>query len=572
MGSVFFIALRRLRAPLILLIVIVAISTAGLSLIPGVDAEGRPVRLTIFQAFYFVSYTATTIGFGEVPYAFTDRQRLWVTFIIYSSVVGWTYLIGGVLRLGQDKGFQQAIVSARFARNVRHMREPFFIVCGLGETGMTIVRSLDVLGFRSVVLDVDERRIQELELEDLSIDAPALAADASLPDILLMAGLRKRECQGVLVLSASDEANLAVAIAVHLLNPELRTICRNHTPAISVSLATIGVYQILNPFREFSERLVLAMRSPDTYRLISWLTGLPGARLPRPIPAPPGHWIVCGYGRFGMEIAGSIQRAGFKVSIIDPRHGAEWDVQVVNSHGADAAVLREAGIESAAGIVAGTDNDSINLAIGIAARAMRPEIFIILRQNLLSNRLLFEAARAEMTMVSSEIIANQCLALLHTRVMGEFLAIARARDDDWAEDVIQRLRETVGDEAPNFWSVTLTKTESPGMIDAMADLPDGLRLADLSRDISDRDRTATIVPLLIVRGDEKIELPTGDMRIFKGDTILLAGSREAERDLRHILCNANVARYVLQGEDALRGLVWRALANAFSRKRKSGAG
>ena len=68
MSSVFFIALRRLRAPLILIILIFAVATAGLVLIPGVDGEGQPFHLSVFQAFYFVTYTATTIGFGEVPF------------------------------------------------------------------------------------------------------------------------------------------------------------------------------------------------------------------------------------------------------------------------------------------------------------------------------------------------------------------------------------------------------------------------------------------------------------------------------------------------------------------------
>ena len=40
-ASVFFLALRRMRAPLIVLIVIYAVSTLGLTLIPGVDAQGR---------------------------------------------------------------------------------------------------------------------------------------------------------------------------------------------------------------------------------------------------------------------------------------------------------------------------------------------------------------------------------------------------------------------------------------------------------------------------------------------------------------------------------------------------
>jgi len=108
------------------------------------------------------------------------------------SVTGWAYLLGSLLGMLQDKGFQAAIVAARFRRAVRRLREPFYLLCGLGETGMTIARSLDVMGYRFVVLDSDERRIQELDLEEFTADPPAFVGDATSPDILTMAGLLKR--------------------------------------------------------------------------------------------------------------------------------------------------------------------------------------------------------------------------------------------------------------------------------------------------------------------------------------------------------------------------------------------
>src|SRR5574343_460625 len=106
MDSVIFLMLRRMRAPLIVLIAIYAISMLGLALIPGVDANGRPTPpMSFFHAFYFVSYTATTIGFGEIPVAFSDAQRLWVMVCIYLTVVGWSYSVVTLIALLQDKGF-----------------------------------------------------------------------------------------------------------------------------------------------------------------------------------------------------------------------------------------------------------------------------------------------------------------------------------------------------------------------------------------------------------------------------------------------------------------------------------
>ena len=89
MGDVSLLALRRLRAPLIALILAYAISVFGLTLMPGIGPDGEPYFLGIFHAFYVISYTATTIGFGELPYPFTDAQRAWTIFSIYLSVTCW---------------------------------------------------------------------------------------------------------------------------------------------------------------------------------------------------------------------------------------------------------------------------------------------------------------------------------------------------------------------------------------------------------------------------------------------------------------------------------------------------
>ncbi len=61
--------------------------------------------MDFFHAIYFVSFLGSTIGFGEIPYPFTDAQRMWTTFIIYLAAVGvWLYAIGSILTLIQDSG------------------------------------------------------------------------------------------------------------------------------------------------------------------------------------------------------------------------------------------------------------------------------------------------------------------------------------------------------------------------------------------------------------------------------------------------------------------------------------
>ncbi|HRW19350.1 MAG TPA: hypothetical protein P5181_10950 [Dermatophilaceae bacterium] len=91
--DIVFLVLRQMRTPLVVLVAIFAISVWGLSLMPGQDPDGNPHNLSIFDAFYVISYTAPTIGFGEIPYPFTIAQRMWVTGTIYASVIGWAYAL-----------------------------------------------------------------------------------------------------------------------------------------------------------------------------------------------------------------------------------------------------------------------------------------------------------------------------------------------------------------------------------------------------------------------------------------------------------------------------------------------
>ena len=171
-GKVTSLVFRRMRAPLLALIAVYALSIFGMVLIPGVDDQGRPWHMDFFHALYFVSFMATTIGFGEVPYAFSEAQRLWVTVTIYLNVTTWIYAVGTILALIQDPAFKQALTGARFARSVRRLREPFYLVCGYGDTGSLLVHGLIDRGQRAVVLDIDPERIQELVLDEPEVSVP----------------------------------------------------------------------------------------------------------------------------------------------------------------------------------------------------------------------------------------------------------------------------------------------------------------------------------------------------------------------------------------------------------------
>lgn len=555
-GAALFLALRRLRAPFLVIVGVFAVGMAGLALIPGVDADGRPWRFSLAQALYFMAYTATTIGFGEIPREFSATQRLWVTAVIFASVMGWAYLLASLFALVRDPAFRSALVAGRFRRRVAGLGEPFYLVCGFGETGMLVGRALDATHRRFVLIDIDPARIEEAELMDVRQDPPALQGDAKLPENLVAAGLARPECRGVLALTNDDQVNLAVAMAVRLLHPDMPVLARAMTRETAANMASFGTDHILNPFAKFGGYLALAIASPGSYRLLSWLTGLPGTTLEAETAPPRGHWVVCGYGRFGREVVAAFREHGLDVTVIDPQERPVEDIAAVRGYGTEAPPLREAGIERSVGIVAGTDDDIANLSIAVTARELKKDVFTIVRQNLRANRALFDAFRADITMVSSEIVANECLALVQTPLLGRFLQVVRAETDAWADGVIARLHACMGDGAPEIWSVPLGAGGAYALHRALFLEGARIQLGDLRRDPGSREQRLACMPLYLKRGEKAFVLPEDDFALQAGDDILFAGTPEAREAQWPMLRNAHVRDYVLTGVDAPVGWLW----------------
>ena len=562
-SAAIFLILRRLRAPLIILILVFAVSVLGLTLIPGVDADGRQVQVGIFDAFYFMSYTATTIGFGELPHAFTDAQRLWVVVCIYSTVVAWAYAIGALLTLLQDRAFRQALALQHFQRKVGRLREPFLVVAGYGQTGELLVRSFDALGRRLVVLDQAQERIDALDLSPYRGDVPGLVADVRSAHQLRLAGLRHPWCEGVLALTDDDEANLAVVMSAALLRPGLPVVARTVSPSIAHRMQAFGSPTVVNPFDRFGEHLLLALRAPSSYRLMTWLQAGPGAELP-PLGQPPrgGRWVVCGYGRFGRALSADLRRAGLQVTVVEPSGEAHDDVPAdvdgVHADGTQQGVLERADLDTAAGLVAGTDNDTTNLSLLAAARRLNPELFLVARQNQPADALLFEAMRVDAVLVPTDLVAHEAYAHLSTPLLARFLREMPAQGNAWAQSLLDTMVERAGEHLPALWKVRLTSAEAPALQPWLAA---GVRLGDLVRSPEVRDDDLQLVVLLLLRGDDSVLLPDPDTLLARGDQLLLAGRPSARRELDSTLLVGAAAEYVLTGERRPVGLLWRRLAD-----------
>jgi voltage-gated potassium channel len=553
-----FLILRRMRTPLIVLIVIFAVSVLGLTVIPGQDLEGRPSRMGFFDAFYFMSYTASTIGFGELPYPFTYSQRMWVTISIYLTVIGWAYAIGSLLALLQDRAFRSALALQHFSRKVSRLREPFVLIAGYGRTGELLGHSLDALGRRIVVVDKDGERIDGLELDSYRGDVPGLAADARDPGHLAVAGLDHPSCEAVVALTDDEEANLVVVMAAALLRPELPVIARVTSRALAERMQAFGSPSLVNPFDRFGDHLRLALRAPASYQLLTWLQSGPGGELTdRGAPPRAGRWIVCGYGRLGRELAADLRAEGLEVTVIDDHPEDVDDPGLLVGDGSDAWVLAQADLDRAVGLVAGTNNDTTNLSLVAAARRSKPSLFLAARQNRPASAPLFAAMDIDALLVPSEVIAHEVYAQLSTPLLWRFVREMPGRGDAWASAVIDSLTRVCGTRLEALWKVRLTALEAPALAGWLAS--GSARLGDLLRNPENREERLHAVPLLVLRNGEATLAPDEEFVLAAGDELLLAGRPSARRALGTTLFVPSVLEYVVHGRRVPASWIWRKL-------------
>jgi len=572
MENVIFLIFRRMRVPLLVLVATYTGAILGLVLIPGQDGDGNPWTMDFFHAFYVVSYTATTIGFGEIPYPFTGAQRMWVTFSIYATVVGWFYSLGTLITLLQDKTFQRALTELRFARRVRRRHEPFYLVCGYGETGSALVRALTDRTQHAVTIDIDQDRVNLLKLENLREYVPALCADARRPEHLVEAGLKHPLCAGVVALTNVNEANLKIAIASKLMHPDIRVICRADSHEVEANMASFGTDHIYDPFDTFALYLLTAIQAPCLTLMHEWLTGLRGDRLKDPIyPPAKGLWILCGYGRFGKAVYKHLKRQeGLELVVVeaDPDSTGTPEEGCVIGQGTEAVTLEQARIGRAVGLVAGTDNDANNLSIIMTARELNPNLFVVARENHLDNEELFVAVTADIVMHPSSIVANRIRVLLATPLLTEFESYALHQDDTWACELVSRIAALVHEHVPHVWEVELEDEDAHAVCEATR-RGRSVSIGSLLRDPRDRDRRLPVIPLLLRHNNQRELLPGDEVRLRKGDRVLFCGQECALSRMSWTLQNMHSLDYVLTGGSVPEGTVWRWISS-MSGKRRGG--
>ncbi|MGB5919097.1 potassium channel family protein [Arcobacter sp.] len=551
-NSTLWIVLLRMRMPFIVIIVTYTIAITGLLLIDGVDDKGNIYHMSIFDAYYFVTYTANTIGFGETPYAFTYPQRMWVSFSIYLTVLGWFYGIGTLVSLLQDKVLLEELRRNKFRRNVKNIRQSFIIVLGYNNITSEIIKKALSYDIKTVVIESDENRVNDLLLENFTPYVPVLLSDVSSPKVLEEAGIEKSNCRGLVCLFNDDKLNLKVAVMAKILNRNIKLVVKASTANQSENLDDIGVDIVANPFSIISKEIDIAFKAPNILKLEKWIYKIDNLNAQTP-NFPMGRYIICGFGRMGNYLQDRLRDNEIELVFIeiDEKKLANYKEdsvsRIIIGDADDKRVLTKAGILESVAIIAATNDDTTNLSILSSAKKLNPKIVTIARENELGYVSMFQNSRIDHIFLPANILINKTTNALINPLSDLFIQEMITKDETWASSLVKRLTQTI-DENPLLESIEIDNFDAPEIYKHL-DNGEELKLKIFRTSLHNRELTNNIVPLALIRGGEKYLIPDWDMPLEKNDKILFACDEYARDDMQNIAQNIYEFYYAYSGKE-----------------------
>ena len=149
-------------------------------------------------------------------------------------------------------------------------------------------------------------------------------------------------------------------------------------------------------------------------------------RMDKEIAGMKGHYIICGYGRVGHEVAQAFQAAKVPFVVIDPKPATAEELEfhsapnIIGDATSDTTLMR-AGIERAIGLVACSDSDVANVYVTLSARALNPNLFIVARAGFRDTEKKLTTAGANRVISPYFIAGRRMAAMAAHPVTSDFL-------------------------------------------------------------------------------------------------------------------------------------------------------
>lgn len=163
--------------------------------------------------------TIATVGYAEICPT-NDATRIFTALIIMSSFAILGYATSKFAEIMTSGEIGKIMKRKKFMKMIEKMKD-HFIVCGASGTGIHIIKELTNTGRKVVVIDIDEKKLEDLEKK---FEIVSIVGDARQEKVLLDASIKN--AAGLAACLSDNSDNILVVVTAHYLAPNVKIISR----------------------------------------------------------------------------------------------------------------------------------------------------------------------------------------------------------------------------------------------------------------------------------------------------------------------------------------------------------
>lgn len=213
------------------------------------------LHIGFIDALYMTVITVSTVGYREVV-DLNEGAKLFTILLIVTSVSLIGYLFSQIFRYLSEGHINEAWRKKKMEKEIANLNQ-HYVICGAGETGIHVIRSMMRRDVKFIVIENDELQIELLK----EMNTLYIFGDATKEETLTEAHVER--AKGLITCLAKDADNVFVVLTARGLNKQLKIIARYHDKNSDKKLRRAGANHAVSPDEIGGKKMASIMLNPQ---------------------------------------------------------------------------------------------------------------------------------------------------------------------------------------------------------------------------------------------------------------------------------------------------------------------
>lgn len=246
---------RKFVLTVFLLFAVVIVGTTGYMLL---------LKVGVIDALYMTVNTISTVGFSEVG-VMTNGAKIFTVLIIFAGLFVVGYGATSMVSLFFEGNLKAAWRRKRMETKINELKD-HYIICGAGEVGRTVIKSLKQSTENFVVIEESAKRVEELKEAGIT----TILGNATHEDVLEKAGIA--HAKGIVCALSTDAENVFTVLTARQMHEDIFIISKAVEKNAHNKLIKAGADKTISPNEIGGQRMAALIMRPSVISFLDVIT------------------------------------------------------------------------------------------------------------------------------------------------------------------------------------------------------------------------------------------------------------------------------------------------------------